>query len=107
VGGVALLRSRAFGLERDVARKRDHFLAALPIIGGIFGLKDRDAALRVECTAPNRLPLGQKTISEKLFKIDERLNRIAWKIVVPCTSARLAIGAWSVRRSVTLKDSAD
>ena len=27
--------------------------------------------------------LGQKTISEKLFKIDERLDRIAWKIVVP------------------------
>jgi hypothetical protein len=38
---------------------------------------------------------------------DGHLLNLGWRLAPVLTSARLAIGAWSVRRSVTLKDSAD
>ena len=47
VRGGAFLGPGVLGLGGDVLGEADQLLAALPVVGGIFGLEDRDAELGV------------------------------------------------------------
>ena len=58
-----LTRQRLLPLARG-AHQADQLLAALPVIGGVLGLEDRDAALRVALLAVHRLPDSEQHLPQ-------------------------------------------